>query len=77
RAVARHSASRARPGGAEGHHLSASREIRPFKFEFSAWVLTEDDRWSSMGVLIFRADSAAHDGPSGAPERVADRVDGT
>ena len=43
RAVARHSAPRARPSGAESTDLSAYRVIRPFKFEFYAWVLAEDD----------------------------------
>jgi hypothetical protein len=44
RAVARHSAPRARPGDAESTDLSAYRAFRPFKFEFHAWVLAEDDR---------------------------------
>ena len=44
RAVARHSAPRARPGDAESTDLSAHRAFRTFKFEFHAWVLAEDDR---------------------------------
>ena len=44
RAVARHSAPRARPGDAESTDLSTYRGFRPFKFEFHAWVLTEHDR---------------------------------
>ena len=44
RAVARHSAPRARPGDAESTDLSTYRGFRPFKFEFHAWVLAEDDR---------------------------------
>jgi hypothetical protein len=43
RAVARHSAPRARPGDAESTDLSAYRVIRPFEFEFYSWLLTEDD----------------------------------
>ncbi|ABP00623.1 predicted protein [Ostreococcus lucimarinus CCE9901] len=77
RAVARHFAPRARPGGAESTDVSAYRDIRPFKFEFCAWVLTEHDRWSSMGTLTFGPDSVAYDAPSRAPKRVSDRVDGT
>ena len=45
RAVARHSAPRARPGDAESTDLSTYRGFRPFKFEFHAWVLTEHDRY--------------------------------
>ena len=41
---ARHFAPRARPGGAESTDVSVYRDIRPFKFEFCAWVLAEDDR---------------------------------
>ena len=74
---ARHFAPRARPGGAESTDISAYRDIRPFKFEFCAWVLTEHDRWSSMGTLTFGPDSVAYDAPSRAPKRVSDRVDGT
>ena len=77
RAVARHFAPRARPGGAESTDVSAYRDIRPFKFEFCAWVLTEHDRWRSMGTLTFGPDSVAYDAPSRAPKRVSDRVDGT
>jgi len=44
RAVARHSAPRARPGDAESTKLSAYRIIRPFTFEFCAWVLAEHYR---------------------------------
>ena len=59
RAGARHFAPRARPGGAESTDVSVYRDIRPFKFEFCAWVLTEHDRWSSMGTLTFGPDSVA------------------
>jgi hypothetical protein len=44
RAVARHSAPRARPDDAESTDLSAYRAFRPFMCEFWAWALAEDDR---------------------------------
>ena len=77
RAGARHCAPRARPGGAESTDVSVYRDIRPFKFEFCAWVLTEHDRWSSMGTLTFGADSVAFDASSCASGCVSDHVDGT
>jgi len=43
RAVARHTAPRARPGGAESTDLPVYRVFRRFMFEFYAWVLAEDD----------------------------------
>ena len=43
RAVARHSAPCARPGGAESTDLPVYRVFRRCMFEFYAWVLAEDD----------------------------------
>ena len=57
----------ARASGRRGStDVSVYRDIRPFKFEFCAWVLTEHDRWSSMGTLTFGPDSVAYDAPSRA-----------
>ena len=50
RAVARHSAPRARPGGAESVYLSAYRAFRPFMCEFWAWALTEDASSGDRGM---------------------------
>ena len=50
RAVVRHSAPRARPDDAESTDFFAYRAFRPFKFEFHAWVLTEDASSGDRGM---------------------------
>ena len=72
-AVARHSALRARPGDAESTDLSVCCIIRPYQFEFYAWVLVEDDRCDDRRLQLLGQDSVAHV----APKRVSDRVDDT
>ena len=45
RAVARHSAPRAPPGGAECTELAVTRDFRPFKLKIAAQRARKGDRW--------------------------------
>ena len=76
RAVARHSAPRARQRDAESTKLSTRRGFSSDGTLPRSQSRAEYDHCSEEGTLILGVESAAREPPGGAPERAAERING-